>query len=37
MSRQVIKKPFFGVNPANMIVPKVKKAKKEEGAKEEAK
>lgn len=31
LSRQVIKKPFFGVNPAYMIVPRKKKvAKKEE-------
>jgi len=35
ISRQVIKKPYFGVTPAHMIVPRKKKAPKNFDAPEE--
>jgi len=31
MARNSIKKPWFGINPANMITPRIKPAKKESG------
>jgi len=37
MARNSIKKPWFGINPANMITPKIKPAKKEKEAGSDAK